>query len=128
MSEIRNIPDVKDASGIFKFDSGKKAIIVPISAVEGLEKAWEDYARETGTAILPYHKPVRDIEAWEELIKKVMWVIEGTCHTNDLSRNETEDDLCFALEQFAKKNNLPKPDWDFDKLYEELNDQATEGA
>ena len=28
MSEIRNIPDVKDASGIFKFDAGKKAIIV----------------------------------------------------------------------------------------------------
>lgn len=24
MSEIRNIPDVKDASGIFKFDGAKK--------------------------------------------------------------------------------------------------------
>lgn len=29
MSEIRNIPDVKDASGFFKFDGAKKAIIVP---------------------------------------------------------------------------------------------------
>lgn len=38
MSEIRNIPDVKDASGFFKFDGAKKAIIVPLSAVEGLEK------------------------------------------------------------------------------------------
>ena len=45
MSEkIRNIPDVKDASGIFKFDAGKKAIIVPGSAVEGLEKAWVVFA------------------------------------------------------------------------------------
>lgn len=127
MSTIRDIPNMKDASGIFKFDGSKKAILVPITAVEGLEKAWEDYATETGTAILPYHRCDTNIEAWEELIKKVMWVIEGTCHTNDLSRNETESDLCFALEQFAKKNNLPKPDWDFDKLYEELNDQATEG-
>ena len=63
------------------------------------------------------------IEGWDELIKKVMWVIEGTCHTNDLSTSETEEDLCFALEQFAKKNNLPVPDWDFDKLYE---DNSTE--
>lgn len=39
MSEIRDIPDVKDASGIFKFDAGKKAIIVPISAVERLVRS-----------------------------------------------------------------------------------------
>lgn len=62
MSEIRDIPDVKDASGIFKFDAGKKAIIVPLSAVEGLEKAWEEYARETGVAILPYNRCETSIE------------------------------------------------------------------
>lgn len=63
------------------------------------------------------------MNGWDELIKKVMWVIEGTCHMNDLSTSETEEDLCFALEQFAKKNNLPVPEWDFDKLYE---DNSTE--
>lgn len=64
------------------------------------------------------------IEGWDELIKKVMWVIEGTCHTNDLSTSETEEELCFALEQFAKKNNLPEPEWDFDKLYEDNSSES----
>lgn len=61
------------------------------------------------------------IKGWEEFVKKVMWVIEGTCHTNDLSTNETEGDLCFAVEQLAKANGMPEPDWDFDKLYEDLH-------
>lgn len=117
MSEIRDIPDVKDASGIFKFDAGKKAIIVPRSAVEGLERAWVDYANETGTAILPYNDPVRDIGAWEELVKTVHHAFEYGLHCNDMTFGEIEEDISFALDKFAKKNGLPVHDWDTD--YEE---------
>lgn len=118
MSNIRNIPDVKDASGIFKFDAGKKAIIVPRSAVEGLERAWVDYANETGTAILPYNDPVRDIGAWEELVKTVHHAFEYGLHCNDMTFGEIEEDISFALDKFAKENGLPVHDWDTD--YEDL--------
>ena len=117
MSEIRNIPDVKDASGIFKFDAGKKAILVPITAVEGLEKAWTDYARETGTAILPYNRCEPSIDDWEELVKTVHHAFEYGFHCNDMTHGEVEDDISFALDKFAKENGLPVHDWDTD--YEE---------
>lgn len=60
------------------------------------------------------------IKGWEEFVKRVMWVIENTCHTNDASKGETEDDLCFAVDELAKENGMDAPDWDFDKLYQEL--------
>ena len=122
MSEIRNIPDVKDASGIFKFDAGKKAIIVPISAVEGLEKAWTDYANETGTAILPYNRCETSIDDWEELCKMVHYSIEYGVNCNDLSSHELAENITFALDRFAKKNGLPEHDWDAD--YEETYGDA----
>lgn len=118
MSEIRNIPDVKDASGIFKFDAGKKAIIVPISAVEGLDKLWEDYSKETGVAILPYNRCETSIDDWEELCKRLHYVIAYFIHANDLSTSEAEEEICFAMDQFAKKNGLPEHPWDDD--YEDL--------
>lgn len=117
MSEIRDIPDVKDASGIFKFDAGKKAIIVPLSATKGLEKAWVDYANETGTAILPYNRCDTSIEDWEELVKTVHHAFEYGLHCNDMTFGEIEDDISFALDKFAKKNGLPVHDWNSD--YEE---------
>lgn len=117
MSEIRNIPDVKDASGIFKFDAGKKAILVPITAVEGLEKAWADYAEETGTAILPYKRCEPSIEDWEELCKTVHHAFEYGFHCNDMTLGEVEEDIAFALDEFARGTNLPVHDWDAD--YEE---------
>ena len=122
MSEIRNIPDVKDASGIFKFDAGKKAIIVPISAVEGLEKAWTDYAEETGTAILPYNRCESSVEDWEELCKMVHHAFEYGLHCNDMTFGEIESDISFALDKFAKENNLPVHDWDTE--YEEQYGEA----
>lgn len=118
MSDIRDIPDVKDASGIFKFDGAKKAIIVPISAVEGLEKAWEDYSKETGVPILPYNRCEPSIYDWEELCKRLHYVIAYFIHANDLSTSEAEEEICFAMDQFAKKTGLPAHDWDTD--YEEL--------
>ena len=119
MSEIRNIPDVKDAYGIFKFDAGKKAIIVPISAVEGLEKAWVDYAKETGVAILPYSRCETSIEDWEELCKMVHHAFECGFHCNDMTHEEVEDDISFALDRFARKNGLPEHDWaaDYEETY-----------
>ena len=117
MSEIRNIPDVKDAFGISKFDGAKKTILVPITAVEGLEKVWEDYARETGTAILPYNRCEPSIEDWEELCKRIHYVIAYFIHANDLSTSEAEEEICFAMDKFAKVNNLPVHDWDTE--YEE---------
>lgn len=122
MSEIRDIPDVKDASGIFKFDANKKAIIVPLSAIEGLEKYWEDYANETGTTFLPYNDPVHDIDAWEELVKTVHHAFEYGFHCNDMTHGEVEEDISFALDRFAKKNGLPVHDWDAD--YEEQYGEA----
>ena len=117
MSTIRDIPDVKDASGIFKFDAGKKALIVPLSAVEGLDRFWADYARETGTAILPYRRCERSIEDWEELVKTVHHAFEYGLHCNDMTFGEIESDISFALVKFAKENNLPVHDWDTE--YEE---------
>lgn len=121
MSNIRDIPNVKDASGIFKFDAGKKAIIVPLSAVEGLEKAWTDYANDTGTAILPYHRRETSIEDWEELCKMVHHAFEYGFHCNDMTHGEMEDDISFALDRFAKKNGLPEHPWDddYESLYAE---------
>lgn len=114
MSKIRDIPDVKDASGIIKFDAGKKAILVPITAVEGLEKAWTDYARETGTAILPYNRCETHIDDWEELVKTVHHAFEYGLHCNDMTFGEIESDISFALDKFAKENGLPVHDWDTD--------------
>ena len=40
-----------------QFDPGngkQKALIVPIEAIEYLEKYWTDYAERNGIAILPY--------------------------------------------------------------------------
>ncbi len=122
MSNIRDIPDVKNASGIFKFDAGKKTIIVPISAVKGLEKAWVDYANETGVAILPYNRCDTSIEDWEELCKKVHHAFEYGFHCNDMTLGEVEEDIAFALDEFARGANLPVHDWDAD--YEETYGEA----
>ena len=118
MSTVRDIPNVKDASGIFQFNAGKKALIVPLSAVEGLDKLWADYARETGTAILPYHRCETNIEDWEALCKRLHYVIAYFIHANDLSTSEAEEEICFAMDEFAKKNGLPEHPWDDD--YEDL--------
>ena len=117
MSEIRDIPDVKDASGIFKIDAGKKAILVPLSALDGLGKYWEDYSKETGVSILPYNRCEPSIYDWEELCKRLHYVIAYFIHANDLSTSEAEEEICFAMKRFAEKTGLPAHDWDAD--YEE---------
>lgn len=34
--------------------NGRKALIVPVEALDGLEAYWENYARHNNIAILPY--------------------------------------------------------------------------
>lgn len=41
-------------------DNKPKAIIVSIDAIQGVEKYWEDYAKSTGTTILPYNRNQND--------------------------------------------------------------------
>lgn len=115
--DIPDIPDMKDASGIFKFDAGKKALVVPLSAIKSLEKFWIDYADKTGVTILPYRRCEESIDGWEALCSRLHYVIAYFIHANDLSTSEAEEEICFAMDQFAKKNGLPKHDWDTD--YEE---------
>lgn len=51
-------------------------------------------------------------EQWNEFVKRIKAVIEGTFHTNDMSKGESEDDLCFAVDTLGKEAGLPEIDWD----------------
>ena len=58
---------------------------------------------------------------WNELVKKVHYVIAYFIHANDLSDSEAEEGIEFALDQFAKKHGLPEHDWDaeYEEIYKE---------
>ena len=58
------------------------------------------------------------IEGWEDLVKRVHHAFEYGLHCNDMTPGEVEEDIAFALDQFAEKNNLPSHDWDAE--YEEI--------
>lgn len=49
---------------------------------------------------------------WYELVKRLHYVIAYFIHANDLSTSEAEEEICFALDKFAKENGLPVHDWD----------------
>lgn len=51
-------------------------------------------------------------EHWDAFVKRIKDMIEGTFHTNDLSKGESEDDLCFAVDQLGKAAGLPEVNWD----------------
>ena len=53
------------------------------------------------------------INGFYEAIKKVKHAIEYGFHCNDMSLGEVEDDICFAFDQLAKKNNMPEIDWEY---------------
>lgn len=52
------------------------------------------------------------MNGWDEFVEQIKYVLEGAFHTNDMSKREAEDDLCFAVDQLAKKNGLPEIDWE----------------
>ena len=121
MSEIKELPHVPDAAGIFQFDARKKTLLVPISAIEGLTGTWAAFASSNDVQILPYHNPTIKCsgeDGWKELCKKLHYVIAYFIRANDLSTSEAEEEICFAMDKFAKKNHLPVHDWDTD--YESL--------
>lgn len=121
MSEIKDLPNVPDAAGIFQFDAKKKTLLVPLSAIEGLERAWMEFMETNDVQILPYNNPVVKCNAdagWNELCKTVHHAFEYGLHCNDMTHDEVEEDISFALDKFARENGLPEHDWDTD--YETL--------
>lgn len=55
-----------------------------------------------------------NINGWNTFVERIKAVIEGTFHTNDLSMRDAESDLCFAVEQLAKENGMPDPEFEED--------------
>ena len=53
------------------------------------------------------------MEGWKEAIDLIKYTIEYGLHCNDLTKDEIEDNICFAFEQLAKKNGLPEIDWEY---------------
>lgn len=51
-------------------------------------------------------------EQWNEFVKRIKGMIEGTFHTNDMSTSESEEELCFAVDTLGKEAGLPEIDWD----------------
>lgn len=79
------------------------------AAAEKLGLSVKEYSEELGA----YRKALMDelTQHWIELVKKVHYVIAYFIHANDLSDSEAEEDIEFALDQFAKKCGLPEHDW-----------------
>lgn len=129
MSEINELPHVPDAAGIFQFDAKKKTLLVPISAVEGLEGQWVAFAETNDCQILTYHNQavkLTGVDDWEKLCERIHYVIAYFIHANDLSTSEAEEEICFAMDQFAKKNGLPEHPWDddYEDLYAEKDERS----
>ena len=52
------------------------------------------------------------MKGWEEFVRKIKYNIECGFHCNDLSFNDMEDDICFAIDHLAEQNGLPPVDWE----------------
>ena len=120
MSEIQELPHVPDAAGIFQFDANKKTLLVPISAIEGFDRQWAAFAATNDVQVLPYHNPVIKCsgeDGWKELCKQVHHAFAYGLECNDMTHGEVIEAIAFALDKFAKENELPLHDWDAD--YEE---------
>jgi hypothetical protein len=52
------------------------------------------------------------IEGFEEAVNHIKYAIRYGLHCNDLTFGEIEDEICFALDLIASKNNLPEIDWE----------------
>ena len=57
------------------------------------------------------------MNGFEELCKTVHHAFAYGLESNDMTEGEMEDDISFALNKFARENNLPEHDFDAD--YEE---------
>lgn len=99
-------------------DGKRKAIVVSVEAVKGLDKAWADYARENDLAILPWRGNGLVEESWKELCKTVHHAFAYGLEANDMNHHEVIGAISFALDQFAKQAGFREHDWDTD--YEDL--------
>lgn len=92
----------------------RKAIVVNAEAVDGLERAWVDYANENDMTILPYSGDAVINSAWQELCKTVHHAFAYGLQCNDMTHGEVISEISFALDKFAKDHGLPGHDWDTD--------------
>lgn len=51
------------------------------------------------------------MEGWEELWKKLDYLVEYGFHANDVNRDEFESEIKTEFEKFARANGLPAPVW-----------------
>lgn len=58
------------------------------------------------------------VQGFEELWKKLDYLIIYGFHANDVNHNDFEDDIKFAFEKFAKLNGLPEPKWGDEECYD----------
>lgn len=96
----------------------KKAIVVPIEAIEGLAQYWRDYTYANDIALLPCNRVNPTRESWEKLCKTVHHAFAYGLECNDMTHNEVIEDIAFALDCFADLCDFPRHDWDTD--YNEL--------
>jgi len=99
-------------------DGKRKAIVVNVEAVKGLDKAWADYARENDLAILPWRGNGLVEESWKELCKTVHHAFAYGLESNDMTHGEVIGDISFALDKFAEQAGFSEHDWDTE--YEDL--------
>lgn len=83
-----------------------------------LEKHWigvceaHDRASVEATREVMEKRFKTGIRGWEEFVRKIKYNIEYGFHCNDLSFNDMEDDICFAIDHLAEQNGLPPVDWE----------------
>lgn len=66
------------------------------------------------------------MNGFEELCKTIHHAFAYGLESNDMTHGEVISDISFALNKFAKENNIPEYDFDADynDLYGESNDDA----
>lgn len=52
------------------------------------------------------------MQNWDQFILDIKNVIEGTFHTNDLGKDESELALTSAVDRLAEANGMPKTNWE----------------
>ena len=83
-----------------------------------IEKEFYMNKNELNDIMPPDPTLLKDIQKdWLALCKIVHHAFEYGFHCNDMTHDEVEEDISFALDQFSKKNGLPVHDWQTD--YEE---------
>ena len=96
----------------------RKAIVVNVEALKGIERAWVDYAHENDLAILPWRGNGLIEESWKELCKTVHHTFAYGLEANDMTHDEVIGDISHALDRFAKQAGFGEHDWDTE--YEDL--------